>query len=30
VGEGGGCCKDNPNSLDKQLCSQDLVRVNPK
>jgi hypothetical protein len=23
-------CKGNPNSLDEQLCSQDLVRGNPK
>jgi hypothetical protein len=23
-------CKGNPNSLDEQLCSQNLVRGNPK
>jgi hypothetical protein len=23
-------CKGNPNSLDEQLCSQDLVRGNSK
>jgi hypothetical protein len=28
--EGMGYCKGNPNSLDKQLFSQDLVMGNPK
>jgi hypothetical protein len=27
---GWGMCEGNPNSLDEQLFSQDLVRGNPK